>query len=134
MVVVLVFAVGFTARLTFEELANPSTAAFAQDDQYDCASFGSQESAQAEFDRDPSDPSNLDADDDGEACEDYDYGIGGDSAAGDQYDDGGEITVGPQGSDNRTPKTGGPKFEVFPLTEDGNCPEPLVKRHGACYP
>jgi len=34
-------------------------------DQYNCASFGSQESAQAELDRDPSDPSNLDADDDG---------------------------------------------------------------------
>jgi hypothetical protein len=42
--------------------------AFAQD-QYDCASFGSQEAAQAEYDRDPSDPSNLDADDDGIACE-----------------------------------------------------------------
>src|SRR5215203_985256 len=45
-------------------------------EQYDCASFGSQESAQAELDRDPSDPSNLDADDDGEACETYDYGDG----------------------------------------------------------
>jgi hypothetical protein len=41
--------------------------AFAQD-QYDCASFGSQESAQAELERVPSDPSNLDADDDGVAC------------------------------------------------------------------
>ena len=42
---------------------------FAQEDQYDCASFGSQASAQAELERDPSDPSNLDADDDGIACE-----------------------------------------------------------------
>jgi hypothetical protein len=41
-------------------------------DQYDCASFSSQESAQAELERDPSDPSNLDADNDGIACEDYD--------------------------------------------------------------
>ena len=49
----------------------------AQTDQYDCASFGSQESAQAELERDPSDPSNLDADNDGIACEDYDYGGGG---------------------------------------------------------
>ncbi len=46
-------------------------------DQYDCASFGSQEAAQAELERDPSDPSNLDADNDGVACEDYDYGAGG---------------------------------------------------------
>ena len=46
-----------------------ATPAFAQEDQYDCASFGSQESAQAELERDPSDPSNLDADDDGIACE-----------------------------------------------------------------
>jgi hypothetical protein len=54
----------------------------AQDDKYDCASFGSQESAQAELDRDPSDPSNLDADDDGEACESYDYGNGGGGGCG----------------------------------------------------
>jgi hypothetical protein len=48
-------------------LAGPTLA----QNQYDCASFGSQVAAQAELDRDPSDPSNLDADDDGEACEDY---------------------------------------------------------------
>jgi hypothetical protein len=52
-------------------------------DQYDCASFGSQESAQAELERDPSDPSNLDADDDGIACEDFDYG----TAAAQEDDD-----------------------------------------------
>jgi hypothetical protein len=49
--------------------------AFAQD-QYDCASFGSQESAQAELERDPSDPSNLDADDDAIACEELASGTG----------------------------------------------------------
>ncbi len=52
-------------------------------DQYDCASFGSQESAQAELESDPSDPSNLDADNDGVACEDYDYGAGGGGGEGD---------------------------------------------------
>lgn len=134
-VVVLVFAAGFTARLTYEQIMNPSSIALAQEDQYDCASFGSQESAQAELDRDPSDPNNLDPDNDGTACEDYDYGTSGDSAAGDQYDDGGgEITVGPQGSSDGTPKTGGPRFDVFPLMDSGNCPRPLVKRDGACYP
>jgi hypothetical protein len=51
-------------------------------DQYDCASFGSQESAQAELDRDPSDPSNLDEDNDGTACEDYDYGNDGEGREG----------------------------------------------------
>jgi hypothetical protein len=55
----------------------------AQDDQFDCASFGSQESAQAELDRDPSDPSNLDADNDGEACETYPYSGEGGGGGGD---------------------------------------------------
>ena len=72
-VVVLVLAAGATARVTYEQVVNTSTPALAQEDQYDCASFGSQESAQAELDRDPRDPNTLDADDDGQACEDYDY-------------------------------------------------------------
>jgi hypothetical protein len=66
--------------------------ALAQADQYDCASFGSQESAQAELERDPSDPSNLDPDDDGQACEDYDYGTTGESPQAD--DTGAETTTG----------------------------------------
>ena len=49
----------------------------AQTDEFDCASFDSQEEAQAELQSDPSDPSNLDADNDGVACEVYDYGDGG---------------------------------------------------------
>jgi hypothetical protein len=58
------------------------------DDPFDCADFDSQQEAQAELDRDPSDPSNLDADDDGEACEVFPYdddpGVGGGS--GDDLD------------------------------------------------
>jgi hypothetical protein len=61
-------------------------AALAQEDQYDCASFGSQESAQAELDRDPSDPSNLDGDNDGDACETYPYGDSGGGGGGDDGD------------------------------------------------
>jgi len=57
--------------------------ALAQEDQFDCASFGSQESAQAELDRDPSDPSNLDADDDGIACEELAGGGGSGGGGGD---------------------------------------------------
>jgi len=60
----------------FCSLLLPGTS-LAQDDQYDCASFGSQESAQAELERDPSDPSNLDGDGDGEACDTYPYNGGG---------------------------------------------------------
>ena len=73
-VVVLVLAAGFVGRVTYEQVINPSTPALAQEDQYDCASFGSQESAQSELDRDPRDPNNLDPDGDGQACDDYDYG------------------------------------------------------------
>ena len=132
-VVVLAFATGFIARLTYEKLLYPSSVAFARENQYDCDSFGSQQSAQAELDRDPSDPNYLDPYNDGRACEDYDYGISGDSAAGDQYD-GGKSTVGPQGSSDSTPRTGRPGFDVFPLMDGGNCPDPLVRRDGACYP
>src|SRR5215207_8911841 len=78
-----IFAALWAVMLIF---AAPS---FAQEDQYDCASFGSQESAQAELERDPSDPSNLDADDDGIACEDYDYGGTGAGTQG--ADSGGDL-------------------------------------------
>ena len=73
-VAVLVLAAGFISRVTYEQVINPNTPALAQEDQYDCASFGSQESAQMELDRDPRDPNNLDPDGNGQACEDYDYG------------------------------------------------------------
>jgi hypothetical protein len=69
-----VLACGFTLRMAWEEIADPTTPAFAQTDQYDCESFGSQQSAQAELERDLSDPNDLDPDADGIACEEYDYG------------------------------------------------------------
>ncbi len=43
----------------------------------DCADFSSQAEAQAEFDRGASDPHRLDADNDGQACEEFDYGGSG---------------------------------------------------------
>jgi hypothetical protein len=43
--------------------------ATAQTSDIDCADFDSQEAAQAELDRDPSDPNALDTDGDGVACE-----------------------------------------------------------------
>src|SRR5918995_4043764 len=60
-------------------------AALAQD-LYDCASFGSQAAAQAELERDPSDPSNLDADNDGVACETYPYDGGSGGGGGGDLD------------------------------------------------
>lgn len=42
----------------------------------DCATFDSQEEAQAVYDADPSDPNNLDEDGDGLACDEFDYGDG----------------------------------------------------------
>ena len=74
------------------------------------------------MDRDPSDPSNLDPDDGTAACEDYDYGVGTTSDAGDQYrqdlfDSGGSAS--------------GP----VPLMTDGGCPSQFpAERDGACYP
>jgi len=47
----------------------------AQANQQDCADFASQAEAQARLEAAPStDPDNLDADDDGQACETFDYG------------------------------------------------------------
>ncbi len=141
----LVLASGFTLRVAWEELANPTTPAFAQEDQYDCASFGSQESAQAELERDLSDPNNLDPDADGQACDDYNYGGGDDddstaaataaatasasasSAAEDQYD----ASAGVGSLFN----SGGSTSGAVPLMPDGSCPAEFpVKRDGACYP
>jgi hypothetical protein len=49
-------------------------AAFAQANDQNCADFASQAEAQAHLEADPSDPDNLDADDDGQACESFDFG------------------------------------------------------------
>ena len=151
---VLVLACGFTLRVAWEEIADPTTPALAQTDQYDCESFGSQQSAQAELERDLSDPSNLDSDVDGIACEEYDYGGG----------EGGSPTANPKKKAMPSPKTmpssqvissptataspqatssppldtvldsGGPEHGRVPLMPGGGCPsEYPVERGGACY-
>jgi hypothetical protein len=86
----------------------------AQEDQFDCESFGSQESAQAELDRDPSDPSNLDADNDGIACEDLPSA--GNGPDDDQYGNNKKAPVdNPKGvmpgtTVKKIPPTGGPPY------------------------
>ena len=59
-----------------EDQYDDQTAAQQAVEELDCASFSSREEAQAELESDPSDPNNLDADDDGQACETFDYGSG----------------------------------------------------------
>ena len=66
--VVLVFEAGFTARIIYHEITDPITPALAQQD-LDCDDFATAAEAQAELQRDPTDPNNLDADNDGVACE-----------------------------------------------------------------
>jgi hypothetical protein len=137
MLVALVLASGFTLRVAWEQLTDPTTPAFAQEDQYDCASFGSQESAQAEYDRDPSDPSNLDADGDGIACEDYDYGGGGGETTTDAGGGGGAARDQYQQDTGkgRLMDAGGPSDGPVPLMPDGGCPPEFpVGRNGVCYP
>jgi len=149
LIVALVLASGFTLRVAWEELANPTTPAHAQEDQYDCASFGSQESAQAELERDLSDPNNLDPDTDGQACEDYNYGGGGGgstaaatatatatSAADDQYDASAGIDqYDASAGVGSLFDSGGSTSGAAPLMPDGSCPAEFpAERDGACYP
>jgi hypothetical protein len=151
-IIALVLASGFTLRVAWEELANPTTPAFAQTDQYDCASFGSQESAQAELERNPDDPSNLDPDSDSQACEDYDYGVDGGttittststaSATEDQYDSSATFDQYSSAAAVEQYKgvgslfdSGGPAGGAVPLMPGGGCPaEYPTEIDGACYP
>jgi hypothetical protein len=143
-IVALVLASGFTLRVAWEELANPTTPAYAQEDQYDCASFGSQESAQAELERNPDDPSNLDPDNDGQACEDYDYGVDDgttttttstSSAVEDQYDDANAAVVDQYEGVGGLFDSGGAAGGAVPLMPGGGCPaEYPTEIDGACYP
>jgi cytoskeletal protein RodZ len=157
-IVALVLASGFTLRVAWEELANPSTPALAQEEQFDCASFDSQESAQAELESNPDDPSNLDPDDDGQACEDYSYGeddstttttttsTSTSSATEDQYDDANAAVVDQYSSASAVQDqyvggvgglfdSGGGAGGAVPLMPGGGCPEEYpMEIDGACYP
>ena len=152
----LVLAAGFVLRATYEQIVNPSKLAVAQTDQYDCASFGSQESAQVELDRDPSDPNNLDSDGNGIACDDYPYGTSGSVAASTPAPSTpapsspppNEPSAGASPSSNssaspepRSPQkirnlfaSGGPANGPVPLMADGGCPAEFpVERNGLCH-
>jgi hypothetical protein len=148
----LVLVAGFVLRGTYEQLAYPGKPAEAQADQYDCASFGSQVSAQVELDSDPGDPNNLDPDGDGQACEDYAYGGSvaassvSPSTAAPSSPSPGEPSASPSPASNASPKpgppqnrrnlfdAGGPTNGPVPLMADGACPvEFPVRRNGLCH-
>jgi hypothetical protein len=137
-VVGLVLVAGFVARITYEQIVYPSTPAVAQEDQYDCASFGSQESAQAELARDPSDPNNLDPDGNGQACDDYPYGTSGANSASSPSESSNNASASPKPSPPQNDNlfdSGGPTNGPVPLMPDGGCPvEFPVKHNGLCYP
>jgi hypothetical protein len=153
--VVLVLVAGFVLRGTYEQIIYPSKPAVAQADQYDCASFGSQESAQVELDSDPSDPNNLDSDGNGIACDNYPYGTSGSVAASTPVPSTpapssappGETSASASPSSNASaspkPKplksrnlfaSGGPTNGPVPLMADGRCPAEFpAKRDGLCH-
>ncbi|MGY1724754.1 hypothetical protein [Blastococcus sp. SYSU DS0533] len=58
----------FTAALSIGFTGTANAA-----DLYNCPDFVSQADAQAVYNANPSDPNQLDRDDDGQACEDHDY-------------------------------------------------------------
>ena len=149
LVVGLVLLAGLVSRVTYEQLVHTSQPAAAQADQYDCASFGSQESAQAELERDPSDPNVLDPDDNGRACDSYDY-----SATTTTTDDTTQSSPSPStaspsspspSSPSPSPKprpqgdrnllnAGGPAKGPVSLMPGGGCPAEFPTKHNnRCY-
>src|SRR5829696_7831565 len=71
--VLLLVGLAMAATMVFAPVA------FAQDDT-NCDDYATQAAAQAALDADPSDPNNLDADDDMQACEDSGLPSGGGGA------------------------------------------------------
>ena len=64
------------ALVSISALGSPAWAQ--EEDDLNCKDFSSQAAAQREYDKDPqNDPNNLDADNDGQACDDFDYGASG---------------------------------------------------------
>jgi len=85
-----------------------------------CEDFSSQSEAQEELDADSSDPNGLDADDDGEACEDS-FGTT-DEFSGDEFSDGASTDEYPR----RGVQTGGGSTAT-----GGTSPLPLILSGGA---
>jgi hypothetical protein len=139
-VLVFVFALGFTARVVYEQTLRPAQA---QDDPragLDCEDYNSQAEAQAALREQPSYPDVLDEDDDGIACETYPY----DDPTTDEIQVPGAIQQpGAQQRPEREPRpdpgrrerepmpeSGGLPGGAVPLGPDGSCPEMFPVEHG----
>ena len=143
----LVLVAGFVLRVTYEQMVYPSKPAVAQADQYDCASFGSQEAAQAVLDGDPSDPNNLDSDGNGRACDDSAYGtsesVAVSSISPTTATPSSAAPGRPSSSASAPPRpqkthdlfdSGGPTNGPVPLMADGSCPAEFPEKHdGLCH-
>ena len=143
LVVALVLVGAFNHLTSSKELALPITLAQAQADAFDpfdCGDFAYQEYAQLWYDRDRTDPSNLDDDNDGIACESLPSRSSPRSV--------GDLTTTAPPSTATTPPTtppptpppstkmgsGGPEHGPVPPLPGGRCPDEYpVKRGGACY-
>jgi hypothetical protein len=155
LVVGLVLLAGLVSRVTYEQLVHPSQPAAAQANRYDCASFGSQESAQAELERDPSDPNGLDPDGNGRACDSYNYNTSTtNSTTTTTQNNPLPSTASPSATSPSSPKpsspspspkprpqgdqnlldAGGPTEGPVPLMPGGHCPPEFPTKHNnLCY-
>src|SRR4051812_4194622 len=147
LVVGLVLLAGLVSRVTYEQLIHPTEPAAAQTDQFDCSSFGSRDAAQAELERDPSDPNNLDPDGNGRACEDYNYastatnsplptgspqGSASPSSASPSSASPSSASPSPKPGaqvDRNLLDAGGPTKGPLPLMPDGGCPREFPTEH-----
>lgn len=144
-VLVLVFATGFTGRIIYEQTLRP---AFAQDDPrtgLDCEDYSSQADAQAALRQDPSDPNVLDEDNDGVACETFDYPPGTPrdeiqvpgniQQPGQQQRPRPQPKPNPQRREPPMPESGGLPGGALPAKPDGSCPAKFpVKHNNICLP
>jgi hypothetical protein len=147
LVVGLVLLAGLVSRVTYEQLIHPTEPAAAQTDQFDCSSFGSRDAAQAELERDPSDPNNLDPDGNGRACEGYNYAstvtnspLPTGSPQGSTSPSSTSPSSASPSSASPSPKpgaqvdrnlldAGGPTKGPLPLMPDGGCPREFPTEH-----
>ena len=145
LVVGLVLLAGLVSRVTYEQLIHPREPAAAQSNQRDCSSFGSQQSAQAALERDPSDPNGLDSDGNGRACDDYDANTSStttqSSPLPSSASPSSSSSSSPSPSSNPKPQgdrnlldAGGPTNGPAPLMPDGTCPPEFPTKHeNLCY-
>ena len=148
LVVGLVLLAGLVSRVTYEQVIHPREPAAAQSNQYDCASFGSQQSAQAELERDPSDPNDLDPDGNGRACDDISASTtttqsspSPSTASPSSPSPSSPSPSSPSPSSNPRPQgdrnllaAGGPTNGPAPLMPDGGCPPEFPTKHkNLCY-